>query len=153
MGSYVEKVLSGKEEVVYEANLHWITVGRGIFYVLFGYFAGSAISSWVGTVIYYVGIIGGILDAISGVFAMLSTEFAVTTRRVITKTGLISRNTNELNNRKVEGVNVSQGILGRLLGYGTVTVTGTGGSLAPMKQVSKPLELRREILAQCEDAD
>jgi uncharacterized membrane protein YdbT with pleckstrin-like domain len=55
-------------------------------------------------------------------------EFAITNKRVIIKTGLISRKTFEMNHSKIESVNVDQGIVGRILGYGTVRIVGSGGS-------------------------
>jgi uncharacterized membrane protein YdbT with pleckstrin-like domain len=74
-----------------------------------------------------------------------TTEIAVTDERVIMKRGLIRRDTIEINMPKVEGVDVHQSILGRLLNYGTVTVRGTGGGLNPLAYVSAPLPLRRAV--------
>ena len=54
------------------------------------------------------------------------TELSVTNHRVIYKTGFIRRHTVEMNMDKVETVNVDQTILGRILGYGTIHVLGTG---------------------------
>jgi uncharacterized membrane protein YdbT with pleckstrin-like domain len=64
---------------------------------------------------------------------------------VIVKTGLIKRDTSELNLNRVEGVSVNQSILGRLFDYGTVSVQGTGGGIAPVQTVDDPLSFRRAI--------
>ena len=84
------------------------------------------------------------------VLVWIFTELAVTSRRVIAKYGVISRRTVELNHHQVEGVRVDQGVVGRTLDYGTVIVTGTGGTLAPFPLVEQPLEFRRIVLAALE---
>src|SRR5690349_5638380 len=59
---------------------------------------------------------------------LMTSEFAVTSSRLILKVGLISRYTTELLLTKVETIGVQQGLMGRMLGYGDLTVTGTGGA-------------------------
>jgi uncharacterized membrane protein YdbT with pleckstrin-like domain len=73
------------------------------------------------------------------------TEIAVTTHRVIYKTGFIRRYTAEMNMDKVESVDVVQPLLGRLLDYGSVRVRGTGASLEQLDYVGHPLALRNAI--------
>jgi uncharacterized membrane protein YdbT with pleckstrin-like domain len=75
-------------------------------------------------------------------------EFAVTSRRVIIKTGWISRRTIELNMSKVESVEVAQDIFARMLGYGTITVIGTGGTREPFSLINDPLGFRRAVQSQ-----
>ena len=76
---------------------------------------------------------------------MLTTEFAVTNRRVIAKMGFIRRHTLEMLLLKIESVAVQQSILGRLLNFGTVTVTGTGGTREGFKAIVEPLAARSKI--------
>jgi uncharacterized membrane protein YdbT with pleckstrin-like domain len=76
---------------------------------------------------------------------MLTTEFAITNRRIIAKKGFIHRNTLEIMLSKVESVNVYQNILGRLLDFGTVTVTGTGGTKESFKAIIAPVTMRKKI--------
>jgi uncharacterized membrane protein YdbT with pleckstrin-like domain len=77
----------------------------------------------------------------------ISTELAVTDRRVIYKSGVLARHTLEMNCSKVESVDVDQSLLGRLLGFGTIIVRGTGGSLEPIRMISDPLTFRSHITA------
>ena len=60
-------------------------------------------------------------------------------------TGLISRRTLEMNLEKVETIKVDQGIFGRILGFGTVTVVGTGGTKEAFKWMAEPLAFRRAV--------
>ena len=86
-----------------------------------------------------------IVDLLRALIIMFTTEFAVTNRRVIAKRGLVRRHTLEMLLPKIESVAVKQGILGRLLDYGTVTVVGTGGTRESFPAIESPLGLRTKI--------
>ena len=116
MGEYVDSTLTSGEVVHYEARHHWM-----IFVSLYALF-----TLWIGPLV-----------------AWSSDEFAVTNRRVIAKAGMIGRRTLELNLDKIESVRVDQSILGRILGYGTVEVIGTGGTREAFNFISKPLDCRK----------
>jgi uncharacterized membrane protein YdbT with pleckstrin-like domain len=73
------------------------------------------------------------------------TEIAVTNRRVIYKKGFIRRQTNEMNVHKVESVQVYQTILGRMLGYGTVTILGIGAGFGTLRTIARRLRRRYAI--------
>jgi uncharacterized membrane protein YdbT with pleckstrin-like domain len=83
-----------------------------------------------------------------------SAEFAVTNRRVMIKLGVVQRRTVETMLRKAEGVAVDQGLAGRIFDFGTITVTGTGGTRETFEDIAAPLEFRRQVqgqLARMED--
>ena len=75
-----------------------------------------------------------------------STELGVTNKRVIVKTGFISRRTVELNLQKVESVQVDQGLMGRVLNFGTIVIAGGGNPFAPLAGIADPLGFRRAFL-------
>ncbi len=75
-----------------------------------------------------------------------STEIAVTTKRLIVKNGFISRSTIEININKVESIQVDQGMVGRILNYGTLVISGTGTSHAPIKGISEPMAFRKAFI-------
>jgi uncharacterized membrane protein YdbT with pleckstrin-like domain len=77
-----------------------------------------------------------------------SADFAVTTSRLILKQGLISRRTLELQLNKVEAVKVDQSLFGRILGYGTLQVGGTGGTKEVFSIVNHPDAFRTAVQAQ-----
>lgn len=72
-------------------------------------------------------------------------EFAITNKRIIKKVGLIRRITKEILLSKVESISIDQNILGRILGFGTIVVTGTGGSHTYMKSIVDPVKIRNQI--------
>ena len=88
----------------------------------------------------------GLIFLLWAYVAYKTTEFAVTDKRIIDKTGLISRNTVEMFLDKVESLNVAQSIPGRMLDYGTVTIRGTGATSEPIKNISAPLLLRKHFM-------
>jgi uncharacterized membrane protein YdbT with pleckstrin-like domain len=156
---YVQKVLLPGEALVYETGLHWLVYGRAI--LLFALAAALAVAAGLAVSgalvppndVNYL-LIPAAACAVLGFIAFIvaavrraSTELAVTDQRVIFKTGIISRHTLEMNRSKVESVDVDQSILGRILGYGTVLLRGTGGSLEPMQSISDPLAFRSHITA------
>ena len=79
-----------------------------------------------------------------------TTEFAVTNKRVIAKTGWIRRRSLELLLTKVESIGVSQPIMGRVFNYGTITVVGTGGTREPFHNIVEPMGFRKRVNAQIE---
>ena len=75
----------------------------------------------------------------------VTTELAVTNRKVVGKWGLISRRTIEQRLDKVDSIEVEQTILGRILGYGTVEVRGSGVTMTPLRLIGDPLTFRRRV--------
>jgi len=72
-------------------------------------------------------------------------EFAITNKRIIKKVGLIRRNTKEIILSKVESISIDQNILGRILGFGTIVITGTGGTQNYVKSIVDPVKIRNLI--------
>lgn len=155
MASYVSKVLQPNETVRYDGTLHWIIYLPGIVLFAFGVagligvltMAHNAPGYRVYSIVVYVALGIGALHLFSAWLKQLSTEIAVTDRRVIYKTGLVSRRTVEMNMDKVESVDVAQGIWGRIFNFGTVLIRGTGAGIEPLSTIATPLALRNAITA------
>jgi len=81
----------------------------------------------------------------SALVAYRFTEIAITNRRVVAKVGVISRQTIEIELPKIEAVRVEQGILGRILGYGSLVISGTGGSREVLPAVDDPIQKRKAL--------
>jgi len=76
-----------------------------------------------------------------------TTEIFVTDRRVIFVQGFFERQSIEVHMNQIESVDVDQTLLGRLFGYGDVTIHGTGNTYDPLHAVDRPIALRNEIIA------
>jgi len=144
---YVDKNLMSGERVVYTAKIHWFIFVPGIVLfvvgtVLFGVDQGGNVGHVIGT----IAVLLAIFSVIKALITKVSTELAITSKRVIAKMGLIRRNTVELNHSKVESFNVDQSILGRIFGFGTLIINGTGGGKTPIPSIDSPLEFRRNAM-------
>lgn len=73
------------------------------------------------------------------------TELGVTNKRVICKTGIISRKSEEMKLASIETVEIDQGILGRILGYGNIHISGRGISDVVLRAVKDPMAVKRAI--------
>ncbi|MDQ2877611.1 MAG: PH domain-containing protein [Pseudomonadota bacterium] len=78
-------------------------------------------------------------------FVYLTTELALTNKRVIARYGVISRNVIDVSISKVEGVTFTQGLIGRIFNYGALFVRGTGAGNVPIKFISQPEIFRDQI--------
>ena len=129
MSTYVEQALTRGESVLH--------LGRTSWWSLSGYLFFGAILAPFGV---------GLVLLVMAWVKQRSTELAVTNKRVITKFGFIQRDTVELNIQKVESVQVQQGILGRMLDFGTIVIAGGGNPQAPVPGISDPMGFRRAFL-------
>ena len=73
------------------------------------------------------------------------TELGVTNKRVISKTGIISRQSEEMKLTSIETVEIDQGVFGRILGYGNIHVSGRGISDVVLRSVKDPMAVKRAI--------
>jgi hypothetical protein len=90
----------------------------------------------------------GLLLAIGPAIRYVTSEFAVTDKRVLGKVGFIERESDETLLSKIEAIAVDQNVIGRMLGFGTLTITGTGGTQEAFSGISDPLQFRRQIQSQ-----
>lgn len=127
--SYIEESLSRGEEIYGTYGFHWF--------------------AWVPVVIWGIlGLVTFFLTWIIALYQFLSLKFTdrgFTNKRVILKTGIISRNTQEMKLTSIETVEIRQGILGRILGFGTMKVTGRGVSDVVMKYLDDPMAVKRKL--------
>jgi len=151
MSSYVDSVLADGERIVYRAAIsHWKFV---LSYLVGGLFLLAALGAYITTGnhagaaldMMAIALVIGLAVVLSAFIRRQTTELVLTNRRLIMKRGLVSRDTVEMNLNKVESLHVNQGLMGRLLDYGDVTVVGTGASLEPLRGIARPLELRKML--------
>ena len=152
---YVRRVLQPGETVVYDTKLHWVIYIRAILLlvvcvILVAASVATSDNQNLSLALEIAAAIFALLALSSALRAFVrraTTELAVTDHRVIYKTGLLARHTIEMNRDKVESVDVDQTLIGRIFGYGTIIVRGTGGSLEPIRTIGDPLTFRSNITA------
>lgn len=140
---YIDDNLMNGEQVVYRTKLHKIVFfGPVIFFVLTIFFAITVLELSGFTFLV------SIIWAISAFINFKTSEFGITNKRVLIKVGFIGRNSLETLLTKVEGIQVNQGILGRIFNYGTIIIKGTGGTSNPFHKIDSPLEFRKKVQEQ-----
>jgi len=160
---YIEASLVPGETLVYQTRLHWIVMLRHLLLGLLLLAGAGALAGYLlhqprsGTASEHL-MEGGaaalllcaVAAIVAGILRRSATEIAVTTRRVVVKQGLVSRKTIEMLLNKIETIEVSEPMVGRMLGYGSITIVGTGGTSEPFHKIAHPLQFRNEVLQQLE---
>lgn len=130
MSSYVQSTLINDEKVIYEARTSlWSLLPLTLLGLVLLPAWGLGLVFWLVALIRY-----------------RTTELAFTNKRVIAKFGFISRHTMELNLTKVESVQVSQGVMGRIFDFGSLIISGAGNPQAPIPGISRPMTFRRAFM-------
>lgn len=142
--SYVDKSLIPGEQIMYRAKLYRLPF-LWLILPAVAAFVSAVFHFWI--VVLAAIVVAGLIYA--NVWARrASAEFAVTSKRVIIAVGAVRRRTLELMLDKVEGVGVDQTLAGRIFNFGTVTITGSGGTRESFDNIAAPLEFRRQVQAQ-----
>lgn len=146
MMSYVDGNLLPGEQVVFRTRLHWkLLVGPLLFAVVTFLPVAWMITrgTWNDLVLLAPGL--GLLVLLAALIRRQSSEFAVTTKRVMMKGGVFSTRSVELLLSKIEAIAVDQSLGGRLFDYGDIVVTGSGGTKEAFSNIQAPLQLRRAV--------
>jgi uncharacterized membrane protein YdbT with pleckstrin-like domain len=162
--SYVERNLIPGEKIMYRTGIHWsVLVGPTIVaaiiaapgIALLAYrdrIAGNQIPVDAVSAAGIALLVAAAIVLAYNVIKRNATEIAVTDRRVIIKTGMTSRRSLEIMIAKVESIGIDETVMGRVLGYGTVVIHGTGGTPEPFRKIAHPSEFRREVQQQVDGA-
>lgn len=125
---YVDRTLSSDERIIYRAHFHWTYV----------------VGTWLALIFLGIFIIGLVIF-IERTIRQLNTEIVVTNHRFVVKTGFIARKTQEVSLEKVEQIKLNQSFWGRVLGFGSLEIRGTGVGNIQLPEIDEPVELRRAI--------
>lgn len=149
--SYIENNLLPGEKIKIQAKASWLArpflliigfffavSGIGAMMISEGGAAGEAANMQIGLSVLIIAYI---------YFSVKTIELAITDKRVISKFGVISRKTIELSLNKIESVQVKQSVLGRILGYGSVIISGAGNTQAPIPGINNPNEFKNKLNA------
>jgi uncharacterized membrane protein YdbT with pleckstrin-like domain len=160
---YIDQSLVPGETIAYRARLHWIVVApillAGGALVLAGAVAllfallGSGTARDASVPLSVAGavlLLAGTGWIAFGMVRWMATEINVTTRRVLIKTGVLTRRTTEVLLSKVESVSVEESVSARIFGFGRVTIHGTGGTPETFDRIAGPQRFRRQVQIQIE---
>ncbi len=143
---YIEKNLMEGERIVMRAQLHavvyvWPVVLAIASLVVMGFAAFIDQTAYPLT----VGVVMLLVAVIWAVLIHDNRKYVLTNKRLIEKVGIVRRESREILLRKCEGVQLSQSMLGRILGYGTVTVSTTGEAVNDYRYIKDPIRFSTQI--------
>lgn len=148
---YVEQTLAEGEQVVCSGKFHWLYTLNALVWLAVGAAAGLSglqggfpPSSVLGLLLLAVAAMG-LLGFLAMMIRKWTTEIAITNRRLVYKRGWIARNTEEIRLSRIEEVNVSQSVAGRIFGYGEVLCKGMGVGDINLPSIARPLDFRRAL--------
>jgi hypothetical protein len=166
---YISNTLIPGEKIMFQAYTHWFfLLDLGALFLVMGCsyllidqpdFISQDVPTllvWVPKLVsrqpvmisvWYLGLIIlwliGVLMLWEAFIIKQTTELAITTKRVIAKFGFVNRTVIELKLRRFESITINQSLLGRLLNYGTITITGMGGIKTMVPNIMAPAKFRK----------
>ncbi|MBS0384637.1 MAG: PH domain-containing protein [Proteobacteria bacterium] len=126
--SYIEQSLGSGERIIARAHFHW----------------WYSLKAWAALIFLFWCLIGIWIFA-AMMIRQSTTEIAVTSHRFVEKTGLFTLRTNEIALQNIEGVQLEQSFMGRLLGYGHLRIEGTGVDAVIVPDIANPIAFRAAI--------
>ncbi len=162
--SYIQQNLTRDETIIAQARLHWVIFARPFFWLvvtLLWLIVGARyevlqfrllpIVPPVYKVLAGITLFATVISALLTYIAYFTTEFSITNKRMVMKTGLMHRVTREVLLNRIESISIDQSLMGRLFNYGALLVTGVGGSWDPLAPLPDPLHLRNTVQEQIEE--
>lgn len=152
MSSYLERSLGDGERIVAEAHFHWLYTFKALLALIIPFivliiillFGRAFAGGWL-IILGMILMLAGIVIFLRRMLRRWTTEIAVTSHRFVEKSGLVSLRTNEIALTNIEGVRVYQGIWGRIWGYGSLRIEGTGIDKVDIPPIADPVGFRRAI--------
>lgn len=158
--SYVEKNLGQGEELLLRARYHWVRFVPGASVAVLGAVlavaSGLLVPAEAGgsepglkTVLFYAAaflVLAGVLTMAWRALVDSFDEFAITSFRVIRKSGFVTRSVRQIPLEKVQDVNVTSTLGGRWLSYGDVELQTAGSdSTVVFPRILHPEEFRNVL--------
>jgi len=156
LGPYTAATLQPNEKALHKTTIHWMVLMSSIIWACLSLIIILPIAmfaAWKGQYWVWLLLVIPVGLLLSAAVAVKTSELVITDRRVLIKVGFIQRQTFEMFISKIESVAVGQGMIGRMLNYGTVEIRGTGGSSESFATIAAPLQFRDAIQLVQSEAD
>lgn len=159
---YLENSLLTDEQIIFHSKPHWIVFSTSLiwFCVTFMLMAFIPKNTFTTTplilelsliqIITLVTFLVAFSIGLSAYVTYLSTDFVITSKRVLLKKGFLRRTIIETLLSRVESIIIQQSILGRILNFGSVAIAGVHGTRNPFAHVPQPLKFRQIVEEQIE---
>ncbi|TYL39432.1 hypothetical protein CV102_03795 [Natronococcus pandeyae] len=153
--------LSDDERIVWESRPHPITMGIRVPVALLVLLAGFALAGWSATdgatVLTYAGIVIAVAGAVAVFLRYIfwwNTRYVITSAELYKKHGVVSRDVTQFRLDRVQNTTLEQDAIGRLLGYGDLTVytAGSGDPELTFERTPRPERAGSALSDQLNDA-
>jgi hypothetical protein len=158
--SYIDKSLGEGETVIARARFHWLYSFSAWTQLLLPGAILAGLMNWArsqpdflvpeNSLTWTIALVTlwflfGLIAFLRMMIRKWSTEIGVTSHRFVEKYGALSMRTNEIALPNIEGVKVNQSLMGRIFGYGTIRIEGTGVDAVTTPQIADPVGFVRAI--------
>jgi uncharacterized membrane protein YdbT with pleckstrin-like domain len=144
------------EDLIYETGLHkWILIWPVLLILLSIICIIAAAASGpngFGSAVFW-GLVFwvAVFLAITARLDYSTAHLYLTNKRIILKAGWMRKVSMEVLLDKVQGINIGQSPMGRILSYGVVTIKGVGINNITMKNVREPFVFRDKVQKQIQN--
>ncbi|MBA3273380.1 MAG: PH domain-containing protein [Chthoniobacterales bacterium] len=150
LGPYARSTIAPDEKAYFRTSLHWVIFVRfAILALLVFLFIGMpfaiGVQALTGSQLGWFALPLPAFIMLPPTLAFASSELVITDKRLLIKTGIVSRQSLELFISRIESVGVDQGVVGRMFDYGTVKIRGMGGSEQAFEAIADPLQFRSAV--------
>jgi uncharacterized membrane protein YdbT with pleckstrin-like domain len=149
--AYPKKLLSDDESVVLETHPHWKTLVLPVLELLVicglaGFLLAVVDPDVAKYVIIGVGLVLVVLAFVIPLLRWRTTLFVLTDKRVVVRTGILSRTGRDIPLTRVNDVTFSHNLIERILGCGTLVVESAGErGQVQLTEVPKVEQVQRQL--------
>lgn len=138
------------QTIVYKARLHWILFFGPVALIIAVWILNTHLHAprQLNWSIVIMAVIWECIIWLTYHFSFLDIK----KNRIVMCSGILVRQTVDIPMDKIESIDIRQSILGSIFQYGSLVITGTGGTRQFMHFLNKPLTCRRYIESLMHDA-
>lgn len=146
--SYIDEHLLAGEQILYRTKPHWIIFGVPISLSILA--IALIIQKSPIELLGYLLLFAAAIQWFSAYLTYVTSEYGLTNKRILIKIGFLHRQSIETLLQRIEGIQINQNLLGRILDYGTIIICGVGGTKDHFRMIDAPSVFRRKVQEQIE---
>jgi len=140
-------ILLPDEEIVFQTKKHFIIFILPILLTCFALFFFLNSNPYV-VKMAFLPAIAALFSAANQALLYMTSEFVITTKRIIMREGFFFKHTNNTRLATIANVSVNQSLVGQMLNYGTVILHAFGGDADPFMEIARPNEFQKNLQMQ-----
>lgn len=130
-------------QIVYQSHLHWVIFLWPVVFMVAAVYVGLNFEA-INTIALFFAVMGLAWFLMVWMTYQFSS-LTIKQKQVILRTGFFIRETTDIPLNKIESIDIRQTLLGSMFKYGSLVITGTGGTKQLIHYLNRPLTCRRYI--------